>query len=310
MKNRISRKGVLMERERFKLDYEGKLPQIESNTLINSLLHVTAAIQEINAELNKESNIKTTLQIKINAFSPGSFFVDLELLRDISKDLLPAAAFVGGHIDINTIIKVLIEFIKLKLFLKGKKPEKIEKSGDEVTITGSNGNTTVVNIRTFNHYTGNVIINEEVSKNFETLREDAAIDAFKLTDKNDKPLVGVDKKDFGILTSRNELLEEQIKTLPVSNADLYILKVVFEEGRKWDFYYQGNKISAAMDDKAFAERINSGEKFAKGDALVCNLEIEQVFNTDVNTYVNKSYRVLKVLDHKPRPEQGELLPPT
>ncbi len=310
MKNRISRKGFSMERGRFKLDYEGKLPQIDSNTLINSLLHITAAIQEINAELNKESNIKTTLQIKINAFSPGSFLVDLELFREISKDLLPTVAFVGSHIDINTMIKVLIEFIKLKLFLRGKKPEKIDRSGNEVTITGPDGNTTVVNIRTFNQYAGNLIVNEEVTKNFETLRDDPAIDGFKLTDKKHKPLVGVDKKDFSSLTSRNELLEEKIKTLPVSRADLYILKVVFEEGRKWEFYYEGNKISATMGDKAFAKTINSGEKFAKGDALVCDLEIEQVFNADVNTFVNKSYRVLKVLDHTPRPEQTSLLPPS
>lgn len=124
-----------MERADYKSNYEGQLPQIDSNTLINSLFNITAAIQEINSELSKESNIKTTIQIRINAFSAGSFLLHLELLRDIAKDVLPPAAFVGAQINIHTIIKVLIEFIKLKLFLKGGKPKEIHKSGKEVTIT-------------------------------------------------------------------------------------------------------------------------------------------------------------------------------
>jgi len=124
-----------MERTDHKFNYEGQLPQIDSNTLINSLFNMTAAVQEINSELSKESNIKTTTRIRINAFSAGSFLVHLELLWDIAKDLLPPAAFVDAQINIHTIIKLLIEFIKSKLFLKGGKPKEIHKSGKEVTIT-------------------------------------------------------------------------------------------------------------------------------------------------------------------------------
>jgi hypothetical protein len=300
--------GVSTERGDYKLSYEGKLHQIDSNTLINSLFNITAAIQEINAELNKESNIKTTLQIKINAFSGGSFLVNLQLLRDIAKDLFPPAVFVGAQIDIKTIINVLIQFIKLKLSLKGGKPQEIHKNGDEVKITNNEGDITIIDKRTYNLYKGNVIVNESITKNFETLREDDAIDGFKLTDKKDRPLIDIHKEDFNNLIPRNELLEEKTKILTSPKASLYIIKLVFEENYKWQFYYEGNKISATMEDKTFLSKIDAGEKFSKGDTLVCNLEIEQIFDENVNTYVNKAYKILKVLEHKPRPEQTDLLP--
>lgn len=299
-----------MERGDYKVAYEGQLPQIDSNTLINSLLNITAAIQEINAELNKESNIKTTIQIKINAFSGGSFLMHLELLRDIAKDLLPPAAFVGAQINILSIIKALIEFIKLKLFLKGGKPKEIHKSGNEVTITDTKGDTTIIDNRTYNLYTKNVIVNEAITKNFETLHEDDAIDGFKLMDEKDKALIQIQKKDFKNLTPRNELLEQETKTLLRQNVNLYIIKLVFEENRIWQFYYGGNKISATIEDKTFFDKIDAGEKFSKGDVLVCNLEIEQVFDPNVNTYVNNSYKILKVLEHKLRSDQTNLVPPT
>lgn len=306
IKNKIE--GISMEHADFKIKYEGKLAQIDSNTLINSLFNITAAIQEINAELNKESNIKTTLQIKINAFSGGSFLVNLQLLRDIAKDLLPPAVFVGAQIDIKTIINVLIQFIKLKLSLKGGKPQEIHKSGDEVEITNNEGDITIIDKRTYNLYKGNVIVNESITKNFETLREDDAIDGFKLTDKKGRPFIEIPKKDFNNLIPRNELLEQETKTLNLQKVNLSIIKVVFEENYKWEFYYVGNKISTTMEDKSFSEKINRGEKFSKGDALICDLEIDQVFDAGQNTYINKSYRILRVLEHKPRPEQGNLLP--
>ncbi len=308
MKKEIPRR-VEMENADFKLRYEGKFPQIDSNTLINSLFNMTAAMQEINTELNKESNIKTSLQIKINAFSKGSFLVHLELLRDVADDLLAKAAFVSAQMNINTIIKVLIEFIKLKLFLKGEKPSEIRQSKNEVAITNDKGDITYVDNRTYNLYIKSPIVNESVIKNFETLRDDDAIDGLNLTDKKNKSLIHIQKKDFNDLTPRNILLEQKTKIL-LQKANLNIIKLVFEENYKWQFYYEGIKIVASMEDKIFLKKIDKGEKFSKGDALICDLEVEQVFDIDVNTYVNKSYRILKVLEHKPRPEQVHLLPST
>jgi hypothetical protein len=295
-----------MEREDFKLKYEGKLHQIDSNTLVNSLFNMTAAMQEINSELSKEFNIKTRLQIKVNAFSDGSFLVHLELVRDIIEDLLAPAVVVGAQIDIKTLIKVLIDFIKLKHFLKGEKPERVREIKDSVIIN-NNGGTITVNKNTYKIYTKNLVVNEAINKNFETLQEDDAIDGFKITDKKDKPLIQIPKDDFKNLTPRNMLLEEKIKTMTIPKANLYIVKLAFEETYKWQFYYEGNKISAGIEDKSFLERIDKREKFSKGDTLICNLEIEQILDTSVNVYFNRSYKIFKVLEHKRGSDQEDLL---
>jgi hypothetical protein len=298
--------GMSVERGDYKFNYKGKLVEIDSNTLITSLFHMTGAIQEINSELSRESNIKTTMQIKIKTFSGGSFDVHLALVWDIVKDLIPPTAFAISQVNINTIISTLIGIIKLKHFLKGKKPKEIGKSGNKITITDNEGNSITVDGRVYNFYNCNFTLNEAVNKNFETLREDPAVEGFELTDKKGKSLLHISKTEFNGLAQQNELLEEKIKILPPKKTTLHIFKIVFDENYKWQFFYEGNKISATIEDKGFMKRIDQGEKFSKGDSLICDLEIQQIFDSSINTYVNKYYRVLRVLEHKPRPEQGDL----
>jgi len=75
---------------------------------------------------------------------------------------------------------------------------------------------------------------------------------------------------------------------------------------KWAFYYEGNKFSAKINDDEFVRLLDSGEKFAKGDALEAEFEIKQEYYEPANTYINKSYRVIRIIRHIPRPEQGRL----
>ena len=85
------------------------------------------------------------------------------------------------------------------------------------------------------------------------------------------------------------------------------MKVVFQRNRKWEFIYQGNKISAEIVDDEFWNKINVlGLRFGKGDILTVDLEITQIFDYDANVYLNKSYRVLKVLGYRQAPRQIQL----
>jgi len=81
----------------------------------------------------------------------------------------------------------------------------------------------------------------------------------------------------------------------------------FNRNQKWEFYFEGNKISAKItDDTEFLKRIDSGEQFAKGDSLEVEIEIRQEFDKSVNTFVNKSYKINRVIRHIPRPPQSRL----
>lgn len=75
----------------------------------------------------------------------------------------------------------------------------------------------------------------------------------------------------------------------------------FRENYKWEFFFQGVKIYALVKDDFFFKKIEKGEiAFRSGDRLSVDLEIEQIFNEAANTFVNDSYNIIKVIDHKPR----------
>jgi len=87
---------------------------------------------------------------------------------------------------------------------------------------------------------------------------------------------------------------------------LTIFKVVFDKGYyKWQFYMQGRKISATIPN-AFMERINTGERFAKGDTLVVELEVEKTYDKTLDIYIEKDFKILNVIDHIPRADQGTI----
>ncbi len=86
---------------------------------------------------------------------------------------------------------------------------------------------------------------------------------------------------------------------------MHTLKIVFEEKYKWEFYYKNHKITAKIDDAEFFKKINSGEKFGKGDVLRVELEIFQIKDEVADVFVNHSYRILKVIEHRPRQQQRE-----
>ena len=93
---------------------------------------------------------------------------------------------------------------------------------------------------------------------------------------------------------------------------MHVVKPSFNRKLKWNVLYQGIPISVNVKDERFLDRVQSGEKFARGDVLVVALRIEQVLDKQLRTYVNKKYEIVEVKQHIPfEPDlQGRLeLPP-
>ena len=67
----------------FKIKFDSNKHQIDANTLINSLLHITNITQEVNRELVTDRKI----EIKVNAFKEGSFLVHIILETSLIKSL-------------------------------------------------------------------------------------------------------------------------------------------------------------------------------------------------------------------------------
>lgn len=283
----------------FKIKFDGKKHQIDANILINNLIHTTTIIQEINRNLDSGKKI----EINVKALEKGSFLIHIgldETLVESLKNLLTKE-----NVEVAAkIISAFASVIKLKKFLKGKEPEKIENSGDRVRIQNEQGQVIYVENFTQNIY-NNPVINDALSQSFETLENDDSITGYEVTDSKENPLVRVERDEFENLAIRQDYILEGEKITKIF-ATINILRISFDEKLKSDFYYKGHKISSKINDPEFYKRIDNGEKFSKGDMLDVELEIKQIFNKSVNTYINKAYKISKIINHTPRDEQTSI----
>ena len=291
--------------EELKIKFGGDTHEIEANTYINSLLHFTNIVQEVNKGISKDKKI----EVKIRANIAGSFIVDLMITP---SDIIDGVKqiFSSEHITYaSELIKTVSEVYKVAKHLFGKKPKNITNDKDEsIRIENFEGNVQVFDFRGANIYLNNPNIKEAIAQEFETLESDKNVTSFELLNKNEEPIIEINQKEFYDLSSSGSTEEltknERIET--ISNANLNISSLDWEFKKKWDFYYLGNKISAKVTDSTFGERIDKGERFGKGDTLNAEMEITQKFDESVNSYVNKSYTITKILKHIERTTQSKL----
>ena len=280
--------------ESLKIKFDGQLNQVDVNTLTSSLINFSAAIQEINTELNPDQKVN----IKIQATEKGSFLIDVLIVVAVAQDLFKHVIY--APILISTFADVLT----IKKHLSGEEPKKIEEIDDQIKIENVKGDVIIVKGDIYNIYNNNQVVQDAVSNTFDTLRNDPSISSFEIETEK-KKIFSAGLNDFNNLAIKSEVKKENKKVI-TQTVTLIIFKIVFENKYKWEFYYGGNKISAYIADKSFFERIDSGEKFSKGDNLTVELEIRQIFDKSVNAYVNHSYQVNKVMKHIPRGEEPKL----
>ncbi len=285
--------------EEFKVKFGSVPGEINAKTFLSSLASLTEALDEINAQVGKGQRI----EVNIKALKKGSFLVHISLNPVELGTLI-------SSIDWDVVYKcvgTLVGIFTLRKLLKGEKPKSVEAKGDKVAVTTKTGNVVIVDAPTFNIYNTNVRVDEAIGRAFESLEADRSIDSLEITDKRDKTLIGVQRDDFEAMavhgrveTPRDD--EKVINTL----ATLHIFKLVWNKSRKWEFYYRGQKISAIIADESFFKRVDNGERFAKGDSLEVELQINQKFDETVNTFTNRDYIITNVIRHIPRLEEGNL----
>ncbi|MDQ6478481.1 hypothetical protein [Dyadobacter sp. LHD-138] len=283
----------------FKIRYDGKYHQIDASVFINSLLHITTIIQEINKVAQSDKKV----EIKIKALEKGSFLVSLEIMETIVETL--KHLFTPELFTLGAIITTLKEFLELKKLLKENKEHTAEADKETVKITTNNGNVIIIQNLTYEVYKNSPLANEAVAQNFETLQNDPSIDAFEITDSDENTLVKIEKVDFPQMSVLHEEIDSETKTI-YEVALLSIIKISFEPSLKWEFYHRGNKIAAKIKDTAFMLLIDNGQAFSKGDRLEVELKVTQKYDQSVNTYVTKEYIIERIIRHIPRSEQQKI----
>jgi hypothetical protein len=280
----------------FRVKFDGELNQVNAQTFINSLFNVSTLVQEIGQEVEPDR----TLDLKIVALEPGSFIAGInihEVATATTSLFRPENASYAAN-----VVVILGGLYKLKQHLGKDKPESAEPEGDSIKVKNNKGTIQLFDNRTYTLYSRNQTVGDAISNSFSTLEDDPSVTGFEILDADQKEIFKAARDDFGDLAVKSEVIDADKKT-KVVNADLNLLKVVLEKGRKWEFYYGGIRISADIADEAFFDRIDQGEPFSKGDILKADLQINQIFDPTVNTYIIHSYVVLKIDQHIPRSKQ-------
>jgi hypothetical protein len=290
-------------KEIYTFKYEGDLEYIDISTFITSQLHFTNIINEVKYEIFPDQK----LDIKIKPMPKGSWQMELMmLLSPFDANTLFTPEIVLSSLSLITA--TVIGIIKIRVALKGKKPEKIiDQGNDNITIQIADNVTINTTKQIYNIYSNNLSIDTSLKKTFEVIGNDEEINGIQLLDNKEKELLYIERPQFKYIEADNEIYEENSQKELIKNAALRIFKVVFGGDYKWQFYYQGHKISADIQHEQFLKRVESGEEgFNSGDQIIVDLEISKIFDKRVDSYINKSYTILQVHQHIKRSNQTKL----
>ncbi|MDD9901192.1 MAG: hypothetical protein OXT65_09465 [Alphaproteobacteria bacterium] len=288
--------------------------EIDVQDLAPALLSMGELIQAANHEINGN---KAQIAVKVRATAEGSFEVDLTLIQSLVENTKALISFAEEHKEgiaaaneladllfkvtgvviggITTVGGGLFALIK---FLKGRKPDKIEKVGTEIHVHIGD-NYFVANPRTIK-LAESIPVREQAKKAISTLSRNG-IDVIKVR-RSAADDLEVSKGEVGYFDF--EEVEEELvdETRPMT---LQIISLSFKEDNKWRVTDGGDPFSATIEDVVFLNKIANDEvAFSKGDYLVCDVR-ERQFNTSKG--LKKERSIIKVKTHKPAAQQLRLL---
>lgn len=283
----------------FVIHFGGQLHQVNANTYANSLINIASILEEINLELKTNHKI----EIKIDAVGEGSFRSKIRLAATSLKNLFDNVLLHPYNAPSCAIISILIALIALKQ--SGGSTNNIEIKDSTVIIQKDNSQIIMPKIiydESLRIYKNNQKVQDNLSNTFDTLQEDPSVSDFGITKglKDKKFAIYAHSETFSNLASKVELKEqENVQAIIKEQENLQIIKAVFEKSkRKWEFVWNGIKISANIDDDNFFEQMAKGQvSFKQGDSLQVRLKINQTYDPYSKVWLNQSYEIIQVIDH-------------
>lgn len=286
----------------FRFAFEGESSEIDINTMITSLVTIGTVIQAANRKMSPETDVK----VNIKATEPGSFIIHLGISYP------EAAAFLRGLFTSENIgygialVSLLSDALSIKEHLGGKKAIAERHLENKIELTNSDNAKIVIQTNNYNIYKSTPEIDRSLTKAFEIIEQDPGIQGVSISTRDKKLTHRIDRDSFDRLTAENEDFTEDRREVYKERVGMQATKIAWDDGQKWQFVYEGNKITANITDPEFYRAIKDGRRHGQGDVYIVDLKITQVFAPDLNAYLNKFYEVTRVWEHRPRPEQMEM----
>lgn len=285
----------------FKIVFDSERHEVDVETLIGCLMHTSNIVQEVNKSLGTEKKI----EVKIKALEKGSFEVHIELIEKLLSSLFSDKSINYGS-GIVTIVGGLYAFAS---WLKGRKPSRIEKKGDEVELTNDKGEKTIININVYNIFNENKAVRDSIAKQFSVLEKSEDVIGFKF--ESNVTNTYIPEEHFSEVATKLDTLNNEDKE-PIrevlTNRKILIIRPSFDKDLKWDFVFEGQKLSAKMEDEAMIHIIDQGEEFSKGDFMLVDLEVIKFYDNDLGIHMitKDSYKILRYKEHIKTGKVGKL----
>jgi hypothetical protein len=270
----------------FVVHFGGLTNEIDALTFANALIGVTGAFREISRQISPELDV----EVLVDGVGPGSFRAKLRTSAKSAGRLFATGA-------VNVALGVLASVIYDKI---ADHKQEIIVQGDVVII--QQGNDRIILPKAIwdekQRLPNPGRVDRHVSKTFKAVEDDPAITDFGFFRhlKDDQPLTLVPRGLFPVLAEPSGEDRDGRRSLD-ERASLTVVKAVFERGgRKWEFVWNGLKISAPITDASFFDRLASRQIWlAQGDQMDAVLRIHQRFDDVSGVYINERYEIAEVL---------------
>jgi len=295
--------------ERFHVIYDGPAlaeHRMDVRDLAPALVAIADLFTSANTELNGDA-ADVRVDVKAN-FKAGSFGIDLIFSQDILGQLRDifagpnstALSNAGGIIGLLGMgVTGSLGLIGLIRRMRGRRPQRIEQRGEVATVWITESEVIDVDQRVVRLWR-NRTVRASLEKTLSPLGRDGITDFGVVRDN--RVSLEIHDTELDWFSSTVEA-EAEVVSDSVARKVLLLESVVFKEDNKWRVHDGQYAFHAAMDDEAFLAKINTGERFGKGDVLVVDLRQTQ---TIADGALKTEYRIVKVHEHK-EPLQRRLL---
>jgi len=292
--------------DEFVFHFGGRPSEVDAYTFANSILAFSEAIREINSQTNPD----TKLEITIEGVGEGSFRAKLRATAKALSALLRSSA--AKEIARDIVIPLFVAFIYDRYLSDSS--TKIVINDDSYIV--ERGHDRIILPRSIYERRQSlrdpVAIEKHIARGFGVLEDDPSVTEFGITKKIDdrKPITMIPRDDFPILSNYATVQEadEGKQRILEQREKLIVLRAILaRSSRKWQFVWNGIKISAPITDVKFYEALARHEyEFGQGDVLDAVLRIVQERDEETGIYINVWYEVVHVFGRAAGPRQPDL----
>lgn len=261
--------------------------EVPAKLYCDVLANIIAATEEV-----KSTEIDN-YEINIKATKPGSFITDLAIQASVVWNLITETQMINFALE---GIKLVTEYLKLKVFLKGDKPKNVTEKEGKIMVENNYGDITYIS----NQFYDNSSIGSQKLDYCSSVIGDglskSQIPGVQILNKDDNTnLLDLKKENYKYLKAP---LYESVETLHTQIIDCYVrIKKADFTGCKWQFEYK-KTINAIIEDEQWLSDVNDGNISIHGRTNVkVRMKIEQILDNN-NRVVDNSekYYILKVLE--------------